>query len=437
MITARHVLPLLLAILAHANARAQDWIQDVIVETYYISDANDATDTDGGGLAVGSITYRVYIDLDTGCSLRAIYGDVNHALTIASTAPFFNNADRGETFGHEVNNGALDENTVALDSWLALGGASTQRFGVLKDLDPDSVLNSPLFPNDGGSAGIADGLLQNNDPDAGIPLTASDGMLPVGAGSAVPPSFNSFGSGLDSVFLDITQAAAFTSNDVRVGCSPGVTGPTVENHVLIAQFTTTGELSFCLNVEVELTDGSVLKFVSSDSVLLADETLNGLLCYPPVCGCTDPNFLEYDPAAGCDDGSCATAIVFGCLDTTACNFDPLANFNVSVLCCYGIDDCNGLDWTLVCPDLGTAGAGSTSTIVLYPNPADEMVRIAGMDKADGTRPEVVDALGRTMPVHTRVIAGETRLDVSGLVTGWYAVRLLLPEGMVVLPFLKR
>ena len=59
---------------------AQCGIDAVLVETYYVSDANDATDVIGGGLQAGSRTYRVFVDLCDGCSVRAIYGDANHAL---------------------------------------------------------------------------------------------------------------------------------------------------------------------------------------------------------------------------------------------------------------------------------------------------------------------------------------------------------------------
>ena len=41
-------------------------------------------------------------------------------------------------------------------------------------------------------------------------------------------------------------------------------------------------------------------------------------------GCTDPAFLEPDPYASSDDGSCATAIV-GCIYQAASNYDALAN----------------------------------------------------------------------------------------------------------------
>ena len=45
----------------------------------------------------------------------------------------------------------------------------------------------------------------------------------------------------------------------------------------------------------------------------------------PTSGCTDPAFLEFDPYAGIDDGSCGTLVVEGCLYENATNYDPIAN----------------------------------------------------------------------------------------------------------------
>ena len=42
-------------------------------------------------------------------------------------------------------------------------------------------------------------------------------------------------------------------------------------------------------------------------------------------GCTDPLFVEYDPAAVEDDGSCLTEVIYGCTDTLALNYNADAN----------------------------------------------------------------------------------------------------------------
>ena len=46
---------------------------------------------------------------------------------------------------------------------------------------------------------------------------------------------------------------------------------------------------------------------------------------PPVFGCMDSTYIEFNPLADTDDGSCAILKVFGCIDSTMYNYDPLAN----------------------------------------------------------------------------------------------------------------
>ena len=45
----------------------------------------------------------------------------------------------------------------------------------------------------------------------------------------------------------------------------------------------------------------------------------------PVLGCTDPLYVEYNPNANTDDGSCATLIVEGCTDPLYLEYDANAN----------------------------------------------------------------------------------------------------------------
>lgn len=416
----------------------QNEIENVLVETYYISDANDATDTTGGALAIGSRTYRVFLDLCSDCSLRAIYGDEDHQLSISSTAVIFNNRDRGRVYGHDINHNALDENTAGLDSWLAMGAGSNQRAGIPKELDQDgSVIGGAN--NDGGSEMIPEGLLNNSDQTIGIPLIERDGLMPFDGVPALPPNFNMIGEDPSSVFGDSTAAYSFTSNDVRIGCStPGVQGATPENLILIAQITTTGELTFKLNIEVERGDGSVVSFVSSDDVIHPGETPNGLLSYPPVCGCTDPNFLEYEASAGCDDGSCTTAIVYGCLDTLACNYSMDANFHVQELCCFGPDNCNGLDPSLICPGVGLSEYTSVSLFTIAPNPVADRFQLVIPAGVDVERYVITDRLGRAIVNGPLPEHGETSvwIDVTALDQALYLLHILGSDERYVLPLLK-
>jgi hypothetical protein len=46
---------------------------------------------------------------------------------------------------------------------------------------------------------------------------------------------------------------------------------------------------------------------------------------PPIPGCMDEDYLEFDPAATADDSSCATLKILGCTDSTMFNYDLAAN----------------------------------------------------------------------------------------------------------------
>ena len=81
-------------------------------------------------------------------------------------------------------------------------------------------------------------------------------------------------------------------------------------------------------------------------------------CASGIAGCTNPEFLEYDPYATEDDGSCATVIVPGCIYEAASNYNPLAN----------VDDnsCEFDGATNDCPaDLDQDGAITTADLLAF------------------------------------------------------------------------
>ena len=53
---------------------------------------------------------------------------------------------------------------------------------------------------------------------------------------------------------------------------------------------------------------------------------NGVACAgpPPVLGCLDPAYQEFNPLANINDSSCTNLHVFGCMDSTMFNYDPNA-----------------------------------------------------------------------------------------------------------------
>lgn len=303
-----YVFTLVLAFFGCLGATYAQGLEDVILETYYVSDANDATDTDGGELVEGSVTYRVYVDLAEGYELQAVYGNEDHELRIETSTLFFNNEDRGEQTGDVIPSNRLDENTVALDSWVSMGAASEDHFGVLKVEDEDpSIIGGAN--NDGGSEGIAAGLLANDDPLAGIPLTTTDGLL-----EGIVPSITVVGLDL-SVFGDANDGPVFSSNGGAWSVLEGAQGPTADNKILIAQITTDGELSYSFNIQLGTPMGGVEQYVASNPI--GDEQFFNALNFPllPVPGCMSDTACNFNPDADEDDGTCIEPTE-GC---TVCN----------------------------------------------------------------------------------------------------------------------
>jgi len=351
------------------NLLAQNYIENLVVEKYYISDENDADNPFSPGLNPADTTYRVFIDLCEGCKLISLFGNSNNLLEISSTQPFFNTNDFGVTFGHNNVLTALNFHTVGIDSYLCFGGTSGTTLGVLKSEDQDGS----IWPN-----GNQNGLLQNDDPAAGIPLTQQDGLAPTDSlrpaepeGFTIQPVEQNAPGYATSIFGSETDSSSFTSayfDSLKIQCD-GALGADDANHIMIGQFTTEGQFSFQLNVVIRVPGVGDLEIVADEETAQQGQVVSGFLKYPPECGCTDPNYIEFNPAAPCDDGSCDELISIGCTDTLACNFNDEANLNVQSLCCYGVDDCGELDPFLACPSLSTE-ENENEQFKLYPNPAD-------------------------------------------------------------------
>lgn len=248
---------LLLAFAAFATFEtfSQNGLENIVVEKYYISNDNDATVNEFGVLPVGSVTYRIYVDMLPGYKLQAIYGVPGHEMRIETTTLFFNNEDRGATTPTYTKAQAKN-NTVMLDSWLSVGAACAGNFGVLKTED-DGI----------GTNVNTNGVLQNNDVNAGIPLTDQDGLL---LGTPQIVTEVGFVSTAISVFNnqnDGSNGPLFSTSDGAWSALNGAIGATPSNTVLIAQITTNGILSFELNIQIRSEGGLVERYVARNPVV--------------------------------------------------------------------------------------------------------------------------------------------------------------------------
>ncbi len=247
-------------------ARAQNGLECVEVEVYYVADANDTlANADGGVLPVGSKTYRVYADMLQGYKFQAAYGVPGHELRLETTTLFFNNIDRGATSPTYTKPQAAS-NTVMLDSWFSVGAGCTGNYGIFKSADDGvaTVVNN-----------FAPQVLQNNDTAAGIPLTQQDGLI---AGSPEQVTFVGFTTPELDVFDAGSVGNLLSTHNASWASLNGSKGyDTITNKVLIGQFTTDGIFSFKLNIQIGTPTGGVENYVADSAV--ANEIMLSCLTY--------------------------------------------------------------------------------------------------------------------------------------------------------------
>ena len=275
-------------------------LEGIIVEPYYIADSNDAENTeDGNHITSGAVTWRIFVDMKPDYTLQAVYCSSfpERDLYIGTTTEFFNNEDRGEFYGQAMPSNRFDEGSVALDSWVTISAASNNHLAILKSEDADGSII--------GGSNHEDNLLTNDDPRMGISLTEADGLLEGIPVCAVTGDTLSFGqasfSTLSSVFYDADSPGPFSEMEGGLWYVPGdIQGPTSSNRVLIGQFTTTGTLSWRLNIQMRMlpdawnelvgtpTNPPLIKYVHtyhpSDDIEQAGDSLLLILEHPDLTG---------------------------------------------------------------------------------------------------------------------------------------------------------
>ncbi len=243
-----------------AAAQAQG-LQGIVVERYYQANAADVSDATTEGaivpLTTSSVTYRVYVDMAAGYKFSSIYGSPTHTMTVSSTANFYNDPNWGVALNPgTVTTTNIRKNTGMIDSWFTTGGTAVGKVGLPKSNDPD------------GSLGNAQSILANNPGSCfGAPINgagAKDGMRNAVANSYLAPDALGLGSAID--VLDQTAGSSISITDGAIAALGGIVGATSDNLVLIGQFTTTGSLSFALNVQLISSTGVAENYVASSPV---------------------------------------------------------------------------------------------------------------------------------------------------------------------------
>lgn len=231
-----------------ASSAFSQGLEGIIVEKYYIANAADVAGAPTGAstpLTTSTVVYRVYVDMASGYKFNQLFGNSTNPMTVNTTTAFYNDPD----YGVAVNPGTISlvniaKKTSMIDSWFTTGGVASGKSGCLKSEDTDGAITN------------TNGMLTNN-PGAcyGLPIQGSgaqDGFLPNGTGSI--PTYvvpNTLGLGTALNVLDATSGGSITINNGSIAALGGIIGATSTNKVLVAQFATTGNLSFALNVQIQ------------------------------------------------------------------------------------------------------------------------------------------------------------------------------------------
>ncbi len=233
-----------LAFLLVGNTANSQGLQNIIVEKYYVSNAADAAaanaDLSGAGyttgtLPVGSVTFRVYADLNPGWGIQSVYGVPSHPLVLTTTTSFYNHTNGNTTGGNfsSASAGIIGAGTTFLDSYLSCGAIAPGRFGVLKSEDAVA-----------GGANLAftpSTVLANNDPSAAPAITTADGMYNT-AGSPALLSLTMLGDAASPLVNMFTDGSVVGNNYTSTNTSWGVLGEQVgafhagSNRVLLGKF---------------------------------------------------------------------------------------------------------------------------------------------------------------------------------------------------------
>jgi hypothetical protein len=223
---------------------------------------------------------------------------------------------------------------------------------------------------------VASGLLVNQDATAGVPLSIADGLDTMIMNAFTWTSFGvqDFVSQTDStIFGSLVEGVEFNSENFYLSSSTPIDGVNADtNYVLLGQLTTTGNLQFEMNLEIQyFLNGQWVsqQLMARDTLLEANQQFNPFLSYPFQCGCMDNQYLEYNSSFICsEEGACQTLAVIGCTDSLACNYNAAANIEYNDICCYP-GFCGGRDILEVCPQL----VEDVLDIQVYPNPSDDEV----------------------------------------------------------------
>lgn len=336
-------------LLSVIGANAQSGLQQIFVEKFYVSNATDAAEADAeagnagnqtGTLPAGSITWRIYADLEPGWGVQSVYGVNGHPLQLITSTNFYNHPSGNATGGPlpTSNTSLLSANTTILDSYFTCGAVATNRFGVVKSED-----NSAATPSGGGANLVFSpaGVLANADTSIGLPLTTADGMYNTVNNPALL-ALTTLGDVTNATMVSLlTDGSSVGNSFTSTNCSWGVLGqqvgafPTGSNRVLLGQFTTNGVFTYKLNLQIRNTSTfQVRNFVY-------DNPTGNEVLFPSLSGTLN---------LGCSNTTSATAITTcGSYSWNGSTYTTSGTYTYTTTNASGCDSIASLTLTLTTP----------------------------------------------------------------------------------------
>jgi len=261
-------------------------------EEGYCAELRVVAEHDAGDLA-GMTTYQILVHTEHATDfVTSVYGNINDPLDVSTTTSFYQHP-LGAATPENVNPLLLpDYPELAYDSWVTIG------------LD-----------------GPADATAGENSAST----VQSPGQTWI---TAFEPGLGASGSNI--IMNDEVGGVWYILNGDANGY------PTEDGTVLIGQFTTDGELSGTINIQV-FPEGDNINFLTVSLPIGGNcvaETVNPACTYPEsdIVDCEGECLNDLD-----EDGICDEEEVPGCTDGTACNFDMAATDDDGS--CLQLDEC--------------------------------------------------------------------------------------------------
>jgi hypothetical protein len=235
---------------------SQDGLKEVFVEKFYTLNKADLQKSNVTGVTEkGLVCYRVYVLLDSGFTLQAVYGSPGHLLYINSTEKFYNHPGIGATYPNRIPDKSLKKNLSYLDSWISVGACAETYFATplrfqQKPFPVNINWDKSYFQNTKGR-------------DTDFSFLDAPGMYHLDS-LPVPTTYQ-----IDQQLLGLnseTNASTFVVENGAWAClGKGAQAPAnLPNAILIAQITTSGKLSYQLNLQIGTPDGKSIRYVATN-----------------------------------------------------------------------------------------------------------------------------------------------------------------------------